>query len=91
MTAEATRIKLARNAADSTGSFPIEDLHFEWEPMRLDMIRESANVSIVRTQVAELPCDNHLRIDGIPINVWAGANLSDVRVFDILLWKKDAD
>jgi hypothetical protein len=88
MPAEASRINEARKTADPHGLLPISDRFFEWEPMRLDMIRESGNLATVRKQIEELPCSNHLEIDGLPINVWAGRNLTDLRLIDILLWKR---
>ena len=90
MKAEATRIRAARESADPAGAFPVNDTRFEWEPMRLDMVRELGNLAIVRRQVATLPCENHLEIDGLPIHVWVAQNLSDIRLVDILLWKKES-
>lgn len=83
---ESTRVKSARAVADPSAKFMVEDKNFDWEPMRVDIVRESPKLPLIRRQLSDLPCDNHLRIHGEPVNVWASQNLSDIRIFDILLW-----
>jgi hypothetical protein len=61
---------------------------FKWEPLRRDMERITrSDFNMIREQVAERPCMNTLVLDGLPAQVWAAKNLSDVRLIDMIAWQ----
>ena len=76
--------RVVANRANAGCANPFND-GFLYEPIRQDM--RNINFTAIRQQVSVMPCNNSLLIAGQPANVWAAANLSDVRIFDMIAWQ----
>ncbi len=79
------RVTLSRDTAGCKSPF---DDGFEWEPLRRDMSAISPwQFGEIRRQVANRPTTNALLLRGLRANVWASANLTDVRLIDMIAWQ----
>jgi hypothetical protein len=84
------RVREARRATGERRQQFAKD-RFGWEPLRLDLERESPKFKEVFRQVATRDCANKTLLGGIPLTQWAAENLSVVRASDIMLWPRRPD